>query len=95
MLKNGAVALPILEELHQQKPDDLDLARALAEAHVKHGSGDQLLTRLSGRTDAVGHYLRGLVLFSRAADAGAPAAQEPDRRPGAGAAGSRRRRGRV
>jgi tetratricopeptide (TPR) repeat protein len=84
---DAAGAVPLLTELARQRPEDLDLARLLAEAHVKAGSTAPFLAQLALRDDATSHYQRGLVLFSRSADAGdeaitqfrAAAAQAPTR----------------
>lgn len=72
---DGKAAVPLLEELFAQSPKDLGLARALAEAHVKAGTADQLLQRLQNDPTAVSHYQQGLVLFARAADATGPAVE--------------------
>src|SRR6185436_13708762 len=69
-------AVPILEELYLQSANDFALARALAEAHVKAGSSALLLERLKTADTAVSHYMQGLVLFARAADATGPAIAE-------------------
>ncbi len=66
-------AVPILEDLHARSAHDFALARALAEAHVKAGSAEQLLQRLQTADTAISHYMQGLVLFARAADATGPA----------------------
>jgi tetratricopeptide (TPR) repeat protein len=66
-------AVPILEDLHARQRNDWAIARALAEAHVKAGSADLLLERLKSTDTAVAHYMQGLVLFARAADATGPA----------------------
>lgn len=66
-------AVPILEELHARAPSDFEVARALAEAHVRAGSAELLLERLKTTDTAVSHYMQGLVLFARAADATRPA----------------------
>lgn len=72
-----ARALPLLEELHAQSPDDLAVARALTEAQVKAGRTDAWVAELQRRNAqaerAVNHYMLGLALFSRASDAGTPA----------------------
>jgi tetratricopeptide (TPR) repeat protein len=62
-------AVPLLEDLHARSSDDLALARALAEAHVRAGSAPLLLERLHGTDTAVSHYMQGLVLFATSADA--------------------------
>jgi len=70
-------ALELLRVLHLQAPEDLDVARSLTEAHVKAGRTDAWIAELQGRLAAgeraVDQYMLGLVLFSRARDAGAPA----------------------
>ncbi|MBL9037448.1 MAG: tetratricopeptide repeat protein [Archangium sp.] len=66
-------AVPLYEALYAGTPGDLSLGRALAEAHVKAGSDAAFVAQLSTRDTAVSHYLRGLVLFARAADASGPA----------------------
>lgn len=71
---SGAVAL--FERLTGEHPAQLSLWRGLAEAHVKNGTGQQLLERLAGQDTARAHYTRGLVLFARAADASGPAVVE-------------------
>lgn len=70
---NASEAVTLLEPLAQAAPDDLELARALAEAHVKNGSSAQLLARLKGQDSAAAHYTRGLIAFSNARDAQGPA----------------------
>jgi Flp pilus assembly protein TadD len=69
-------AVPLLEELYKTSANDLSLARALAEAHVKAGSSELLLKRLAPIDTSVSHYMQGLILFSRAADATAPAIEQ-------------------
>ncbi len=78
LLASGQSAKTVeqFEQLAVERPNDLAIARGLAEAHVKSGTGQVLLTRLASRDTAVAHYERGLVLFSRSADAGAPAVAE-------------------
>jgi Flp pilus assembly protein TadD len=66
-------AVPLLEALYSRAASDLSLARALAEAHVKAGSADALLKRLQPVDTSVSHYMQGLILFARAADATGPA----------------------
>ncbi len=70
-------ALPLLEGLYAQAPEDLELARALTEAQVKAGRTDAWIAELQRRNaqseQAVNHYMLGLAWFSRASDAGAPA----------------------
>jgi len=70
-------ALPLLEELHAQSPDDLDVARTFTEAQVKAGRSEAWIAELQRRNAqaerAVNHYMLGLAYFSRASDAGAPA----------------------
>lgn len=70
---DGKAAVPILEQLAERSPDDLAIARALAEAHVKAGTASVLERRLSGLDTPVAHYQLGLLLFSSAADASGPA----------------------
>ncbi|MBI3181970.1 MAG: tetratricopeptide repeat protein [Myxococcales bacterium] len=71
-------AIPLLEELHALHPSDFDLARSLAEAHAKSGTARSLIDRLRAvkKPAAVTHYMLGLSLFSRAADAAGPAISE-------------------
>jgi tetratricopeptide (TPR) repeat protein len=73
---DAARALELLEPDFAAHPDDLQVARLLAEAHVKAGSGDALLARLTKSDTAVSHYQQGLVRFARAADASGPAIAE-------------------
>ncbi|MFZ5443683.1 MAG: tetratricopeptide repeat protein [Myxococcota bacterium] len=70
---DGAKALPILLELQAKAPDDLGLARQVAEAHVKAGSADAFLAALAPKDTALSHYQQGLVRFARSADASGPA----------------------
>lgn len=67
-------AIPVLDELAAQSPNDFDLQRMRAEAYVRAGQSQKLLdqTKADG---AVDHYVRGLVLFARAQDT-AQAVQE-------------------
>ncbi|MCP3144598.1 tetratricopeptide repeat protein [Pyxidicoccus xibeiensis] len=69
-------AVELLRAMQLQTPDDLDVARALTEAHVKAGRTDAWIAELQGRIAAqeraVDQYMLGLALFSRARDAGAP-----------------------
>ncbi len=67
---DGKNALPLLEDLAKTSPGELDLARMLAEAHVKAGSTEAFLARLQGSDTAVAHYQQGLVRFSRSSEAG-------------------------
>lgn len=73
---DAARALELLEPDFAAHPDDLQVARLLAEAHVKAGSGDALLARLAKWDTAVSHYQQGLVRFARAAEASGPAIAE-------------------
>ncbi|MGA9524429.1 MAG: tetratricopeptide repeat protein [Myxococcaceae bacterium] len=67
-------ALPYLEELHRASPADLEIARALAEAHVRSHRAESFLARLErsvqpgaddeGRPPAVTLYLLGLTRFA-------------------------------
>jgi tetratricopeptide (TPR) repeat protein len=70
-----AQAVMLLDPLHLQSPDDLDIARAWAEAHVKNGTSAEVMTRLGTADTAVAHYVRGLVLFANAKEAGGSAVQ--------------------
>jgi tetratricopeptide (TPR) repeat protein len=74
-LKRGETraALATLERLFEDSPADLELARALCEAHVQGGTQATLLQRLEGLDTAIAHYMRGLLLFASAADATGPA----------------------
>ncbi len=73
---DGAKALPILTRLHAADRADLGLARMVAEAHVKAGSAEAFLASLAPDDSAISHYQQGLVRFSKAADASAPAIAE-------------------
>ncbi|PZR09868.1 MAG: hypothetical protein DI536_21295 [Archangium gephyra] len=66
---DGAKAVPLLTELMAKAPDDLSLARMLAEAHVKAGTSDAFLATLAAKDTAVSHYQQGLVRFARANEA--------------------------
>ena len=72
-------AAPLLLKLHLADPGDLDVARWLVDAHVKAGTTDQLLPRLSapwpGREE-VRHYMLGLLRFGRSAGEAKPAIEE-------------------
>ncbi|MBL8934660.1 MAG: tetratricopeptide repeat protein [Archangium sp.] len=70
---NAAEAVRVLEPLRREAPNDLDLARAWAEANVKNGTGQQVLDQAATQDTAVSHYTRGLILFSNAREAGASA----------------------
>lgn len=69
-------AVKLLEQLHRDAPSDVELARLLAEAHVKNGSGATFLHRLEGREDAIACFQRGLVRFATTREAGSPAIEE-------------------
>jgi len=72
-------AYPLLEALHAERPEDLDVARLLADAAVRSGRAEALAKALEadGRTpEAVRHYVKGLLAFARAAEAGEPALRE-------------------
>lgn len=75
LLKRGDArgAVEKLEKLHAKSPEDLELARALCEAHVQGGTQATLLARLERPQTPIAHYMRGLVLFASAADATGPA----------------------
>jgi tetratricopeptide (TPR) repeat protein len=80
-LQKGAPdrAIPLLDELHRQSPEDLELARLRTEAYVKAGRTDALVSRLSSeRTtpEPVRHYMLGLTYFARSAEADGPAVRE-------------------
>jgi len=62
-------ALPALERLHQQDSSRLEVARALAEAHVRLGKTQVLLARLHNDERPIAHYMRGLLLYSQPATA--------------------------
>lgn len=66
---DNATAIRILEPQYLATPNDLGLIRSLARAHVKNGSTTEALTRLETPHTAAEHYFKGLLLFSRAADA--------------------------
>ncbi len=73
---DGKAAAAILEQLALESPSDLSIARALAEAHVKGGTGDAFLSRRVPDDSAISHYQQGLILFSRSADATGPAVEQ-------------------
>ena len=73
---DAARALELLEPEFAARPRDLDVARLLAEAHVRAGTADALLARLATTDTAVSHYQQGLVRFARAAEATGPAITE-------------------
>ncbi|MBX7117221.1 MAG: tetratricopeptide repeat protein [Myxococcaceae bacterium] len=73
---NPAKAIALLEPLYLVDRQDLAIGRALAQAHVKNGTADTFLKQLAAPATAADHYLRGLLLFSRSADASAPAISE-------------------
>lgn len=70
---DGPRALALLEPLRRESPDDLDLARAWAEAHVKAGTAAAALTSLGKEDTAAAWYTRGLLLFSNPREAGTSA----------------------
>ncbi|MFT3708532.1 MAG: tetratricopeptide repeat protein [Archangium sp.] len=70
---DGTNALPILNELAAKEPNDVTLARMIAEAHVKAGDADAFLASLTGKDTPIAHYQQGLVKFARSADASGPA----------------------
>ncbi|MBE2250486.1 MAG: tetratricopeptide repeat protein [Myxococcus sp.] len=72
---DAAGAVKLLDVLHAEAPNDLDVARAWAEAHVKNGSAAGVLSRLGAEDTAVAHYVRGLILFANAKEAGAAAVE--------------------
>jgi tetratricopeptide (TPR) repeat protein len=69
-------ALPILERLHQERPDDLEVARGLVDAHVRTGRTTPLIDRLEAevarRPTAVSYYMLGLAQFACTARAEGP-----------------------
>lgn len=71
-------AIPVLSELHRRAPDDLGVARALAEAYVGAGRVGELIDELSRRkpASAANHYMLGLAYFARSPDADGPAMLE-------------------
>lgn len=76
LLRDGQAeaSLVHLGRAHAAAPDDLDLARALTEAQVRAGRTSTFLDELSRRPSTpVVQYMRGLALFTRAADAAGPA----------------------
>ncbi len=73
---NGAKVIGTLERLSAAHPNDLGLARLLAEAHVQAGTSEAVLAKLAHDDSALSHYVQGLVRFSRAADATGPAIAE-------------------
>lgn len=63
-------AIGVLQRLHEDAPEDLDLARLLAEANVRAGRVTPFLEALSRQPPSPSrHYMRALVLFSQSADA--------------------------
>jgi tetratricopeptide (TPR) repeat protein len=66
-------AVRLLEPLAAASPNNLTLARHLAEAHVKAGSSESFASSLAGRSDAVAAYQLGLVRFASSAQASDPA----------------------
>jgi tetratricopeptide (TPR) repeat protein len=69
-------AIPVLEELMSDRPDDLDLARLWVEAHVRAKKGQELLRRLDSQSGATAHYMRGLALAASPEAGGAAAEKE-------------------
>lgn len=80
-----AKAIPLLEELRAAAPADLQVARALCEAHVKAGRAEPFIARLvaaiaaPGGDTAANHFMLGLAYYARSADAGGPAVAELER----------------
>ncbi len=66
---DGKSALPLLTDLARKSPNDLDLARLVAEAHVKSDDTQDFLKSLEKQDTAIAHYQQGLVRFSRTAEA--------------------------
>jgi tetratricopeptide (TPR) repeat protein len=56
-------ALPLLSELASSSPNDFEIGRLEAEAYVRAGRGDELVSALLSRPpdQAVSHYMLGLV----------------------------------
>ena len=65
-----AQAVVLFDALHAEAPADLDIARGWAEAHVKNGTSAGVMTQLGTADTAVAHYVRGLLLFANAKEAG-------------------------
>lgn len=72
---DAAEAVRLLEPLRRAHPNDLELARAWAEAHVKNGTAAAALRALGADDTAVSHYVRGLILFANPSEAGAGAVE--------------------
>lgn len=77
-----ARAIPLLEALHQEQPDNLEIARTLTEAHVKHDGGTRLLARLTSgsraspaKLSATELYMLGLTYFAQPGGAKAQAVE--------------------
>lgn len=64
-------AIPILSSLRAKAPGDLDVARALVDAHVRSGRVESLIAALSSPSvshTAATHYMLGLAHFARSRD---------------------------
>jgi tetratricopeptide (TPR) repeat protein len=72
----GGKVVEQVDRMFAQHPDDLQLARMVADAHVQAHTADALLAQLATKDTAISHYLRGVVRFTRAAEAGGPAIDE-------------------
>ncbi len=78
-------AAPLLEALHAEAPGDLAVARELCEAFVQLGQAEPFAARLNaalrapGGDTAANHFMLGLTLFARSADAAGPAVAELER----------------
>jgi tetratricopeptide (TPR) repeat protein len=70
-----AQAVVLLDALHQEAPGDFDIARGWAEAHVKNGTSAGVMTTLGTLDTAIAHYVRGLILFANAREAGGGAVE--------------------
>src|SRR5262249_46818365 len=64
-------ALPLLEKLHKERPDDLEIARELVDAKVKTGQVAPLIqslkAELARKASATNDYMLGLAQFAQSA----------------------------
>lgn len=75
----SAKAIPLLQQLHTAAPEDLEVARVLAEAQVKAGRTAPFLESLAPLPPTASrHFMRALVLFAQAADATSQAQEQID-----------------
>jgi tetratricopeptide (TPR) repeat protein len=76
-------AYPLLERLHRDRPEDLEVARLLTEAAFRTGQSDRLRAdvrrALERRDSAQGHYMLGLLDFAQSQDMTHGAAEELER----------------